>query len=144
MFGGHLALYGGPLRAVSLENRNKFRLVHLDGLLPKVLLVIMPYMQPTRSSQLQWSTKGLLGILRATRGAPAPRPVRTAEDPPEPLSAEELSEVAKNWRSRSEEEEGRADTVAQALESLAEHRRAAASRSRARIVGQRISEFMRI
>jgi len=61
------------------------------------------------------------------------------------LSAEELSEVAKNWRSRAGDDEGRADTVAQALESLAEHRRAAAApRSRARMVGQRISEFMRI
>ncbi len=104
----------------------------------------MPYMQPTRSPQLQWSTKGLLGILRAARASEAPRPVRTANDPPERLSVEELSEIAKNWRSRAGEDEGRADTVAQALESVVEHRRAAASRSRARIVGQRISEFMRI
>jgi hypothetical protein len=104
----------------------------------------MPYMHSTRSSQLQWSSKGLLGILRATRGTPAPRPARTVEDPPEPLSAEELSEVAKNWRSRSGQDEGRADTVAQALESLAHHRRVAATRSRAQIVGQRISAFMKI
>ena len=114
----------------------------------------MPYMQqPTRSLQLQWSTKGLLGILRASlparsphagRAARAPLPARAVEDPPAPLSVEELSEVAKNWRSRAGEDDGRADTVAQALESLAEHRRAVASRSRARIVGERISEFMRI
>jgi hypothetical protein len=101
-------------------------------------------MQSTRSSQLQWSTKGLLGILRASRGASASRLARTVEDPPEPLSAEELSEVAKNWRSRSGQDEGRADTVAQVLESLAEQRRAAAARSRAQIVGQRISAFMKI
>jgi len=104
----------------------------------------MPYMHSTRSSQLQWSSKGLLGILRATRGEPAPRSSRTPEDPPTPLSAEELSEVAKNWRSRSGQDEGRADTVAQALESLAHHRRVAATRSRAQIVGQRISAFMKI
>ena len=104
----------------------------------------MPYMQSTRSSQLQWSTKGLLGTLRATRGEPAPRSSRTPEDPPTPLSAEELSEVARNWRSRSGQDEGRADTVAQALESLAQQRRAAAARSRAQVVGQRISAFMKI
>lgn len=104
----------------------------------------MPYMQSTRSPQLQWSSKGLLGILRATRAARAPRPERTVNDPPEPLSVEELSEVAKNWRSRAGEDEGRADTVAQALESVVERRRAAATRSRARVVGERISQFMRI
>ena len=114
----------------------------------------MPYMRSTRNTQLQWSSKGLLGLLRASlpeggprarRADPASGPERRLEDPPEPLSAEELSEVAKNWRSRAGDDEGRADTVAQALESLAEHRRAAAApRSRARMVGQRISEFMRI
>ncbi|MGO4392330.1 hypothetical protein AB4Z46_13345 [Variovorax sp. M-6] len=108
-------------------------------------------MHSTRSPQLQWSTKGLLGVLRASlpAGSPqaglAPRPARTVNDPPEPLSADELSELAKNWRSRPGEDEDRADTVAQALESLADHRRAAAApRSRARIVGQRISELMRL
>lgn len=114
----------------------------------------MPYMHSTRSPQLQWSTKGLLGVLRASlpsggpqagRTVQAPRPARTVNDPPEPLSVDELSEVAKNWRSRAGDDEDRADTVAQALESLADYRRAAAApRSRARIVGQRISEFMRL
>ena len=111
----------------------------------------MPYMHSTRSPQLQWSTKGLLSILRASlpsgspRAAQVPRPARTVNDPPEPLSVDELSEVARNWRSRAGEDEDRADTVAQALESLADYRRAAAApRSRARIVGQRISELMRL
>ncbi|MDM0011724.1 hypothetical protein QTH87_04665 [Variovorax sp. J22P168] len=110
-------------------------------------------MRSNRDSTKQWTPKAILALLRSSlprAGAQASRPAaapvaRALTDPPEPLSVEELGEVAKNWRSRSDEEDGRADTVAQALESLADYRRAAARpRSRASAVGQRLSDFMRI
>lgn len=112
----------------------------------------MAYMHtPTRSPQLQWSSRGLLGLLRASLpsgGADSgqrPGPARAFDDPPAPLSADDLGEIARRWRNRAAGDEERADTVAQALEQLADYRRAAAvPRSRARKVGQKISDFMRI
>src|SRR5437868_15116637 len=99
----------------------------------------MPYMHSTRSPQLQWSTKGLLGVLRASlppggpqagRTVQAPRPARTVNDPPEPLSVHEVSEAADDWLRRSREDEDRAASVAQAAGSLAESRRSAAAPAR--------------
>lgn len=120
----------------------------------------MAYMSAKDTPPLPRSARSLLGLLRAgipeqsprtARAIQAPAPARS-DDPPQPLSAEGLEEVAKNWRSRGEDNQERADTVAQALESLAEHRRATeaeaeaaeAPLSRARQIGQRISEFMRL
>lgn len=113
----------------------------------------MHYMHSHRLPPQHWSEKGLLGILRASLAAgssraassASDRPAPAPDDPLPPLSAEELGEIARKWRSRAGEDEDRADTVAQALESLADHRRAAAApRSAARKVGERISACMRI
>ena len=112
----------------------------------------MDYMHSSRSPQLQWSTRGLLGILRASlpsgslHATQPPGPARAVDDdPPEPLSVDDLGEVARNWRSQAGGDEERADTVAQALESLADYRcAAAAARSRARVMGRKLSDFMRI
>jgi hypothetical protein len=70
---------------------------------------------------------------------------RPADAPLAPLSVDDLGEIARNWRNRAGDDEERVDMVAQALESLADYRRAAAApRSRAQVVGQKISQFMRI
>lgn len=104
----------------------------------------MYYMQARSKSPATWSSKGLLRLLRATlppeRRAPAGR---TLAAPPGRLSSEQLSELAVKWRRRSAEGDEGADSVAMALEQLAE-RRAMERPTRIKAVGQRLSQLMQL
>jgi hypothetical protein len=107
----------------------------------------MYYMEPQNFSKPQWTTSGLLGLLRASL-PPADRrralaASRDACPPPERLSNRQLVKVADQWRDRSSEGDTGAESVAQALELVARHR-AAGKQKRIQEVGRRLSELMRL
>ena len=104
----------------------------------------MYYMQVQADTQTQWSSKGLLRLLRATL-PPAGKASAPAsfDAPPQRLNSDQLSALAEKWRRRSAEGDKGADSVAMALELLAE-RRAMERPSRIQAVGRRISELMQL
>ncbi|WP_143684610.1 hypothetical protein [Variovorax sp. KK3] len=103
-------------------------------------------MQVQADTQTQWSSKGLLRLLRATLppAGKASAPASSNFDaPPQRLSSDQLAELAEKWRRRSAQGDKGADSVAIALEMLAE-RRAMERPSRFQAVGRRISELMQL
>jgi len=106
----------------------------------------MYYMQVHTDAQVQWSSKGLLRLLRATlppSGGRRARAEQELDQPPKRLSSAQLSALAQKWRRRSEEGDEGAESVAMALEQLAE-RRAGEKSSRIQAVGRRLSELMQL
>ncbi|PSL81499.1 hypothetical protein C7T35_26825 [Variovorax sp. WS11] len=107
----------------------------------------MYYMQHHSDPQAQWSSNGLLRLLRATLPPPGGRRARAQQPaldlPPKRLDSEQLSALAQKWRRRLEEGDQGAESVAMALEQLAE-RRAGEKRSRMQAVGRRLSELMQL
>jgi hypothetical protein len=107
----------------------------------------MYYMQHHSDSQAQWSSNGLLRLLRATLPPPGKRRARAQRAeldlPPQRLDSEQLSALAQKWRRRLEEGDQGAESVAMALEQLAE-RRAGQKRSRMQAVGRRLSQLMQL
>jgi len=108
----------------------------------------MYYMQLQKSSKPQWPPAGLLGILRASLPA-APRNQATVETvpgslaaqrPPVPLDSNEYLEVANAWRDRTSFGDLGAESVAQALELVANHR-AAQKESRLLAMRRKIAEL---
>ncbi|WP_162565866.1 MULTISPECIES: hypothetical protein [unclassified Variovorax] len=99
----------------------------------------------TSSSQLRWSSKGLLDLLRASLppAGTGPAPVREPRPAVERLNSRQLAELADAWRHRTAEGDKGAESVAQALELLAS-RRAGERRSRIQAMGQRISDLMQL
>jgi hypothetical protein len=104
------------------------------------------------TGRTQRDASGLFGLDRPRlppgdpRITPAPRPVsrRPAEAPPRPLDPDEIAEAAREWR-RMAAIDGRSPRVADALEALAEDRRAPASVPSfepPKTLAQRISDFM--
>jgi|SRR5579862_7151935 hypothetical protein len=107
----------------------------------------MYYMDSHNFSKPQWTTSGLLGLLRSSLPA-ADRKRALAQSwdacpPPEPLSTRDLAEVAGEWRDRSSEGDTGAESVAQALELVAMHR-SAGKQKRIQEMGKRLSELMRL
>ena len=104
----------------------------------------MYYMRVQSKSQAHWSSKGLLRLLRATL-PPADRAPAAGSLPAPPgrLSSAQLSELAAKWRRRSAEGDQGADSVAMALEQLAE-RRATERPARIKAVGKRLSQLMQL
>jgi hypothetical protein len=104
----------------------------------------MYYMRVQATTQTQWSSKGLLRLLRATLPPAGKASAAPAFDaPPQRLSSDQLAELAQKWRRRSAEGDQGADSVAMALEQLAE-RRAMERPSRIQAVGRRLSELMQL
>lgn len=107
----------------------------------------MYYMRVHTNPQAQWSSNGLLRLLRATLPPPGGRRARAQQPeldlPPKRLSSEQLSALAQKWRHRSEEGDQGAESVAMVLEQLAE-RRAGEKNSRMQAVGRRLSELMQL
>ena len=104
------------------------------------------------SGRTQRDASGLFGRDRPRlppgdpRITPAPRPVsrRAAEAPPSPLGPDEIARVASEWR-RQGPIDGRSPRVADALDALADERRAPAtlpSFEPPKTLVRRISEFM--
>jgi len=106
----------------------------------------MYYMEIQSSSELRWSSKGLLGLLRATL-PPAEKvrvaPQTEAKPPPRRLTREELFILAEAWRQRSAEGDKGAESVAQTLEMLAV-KRSQVKRTRIEEVGRRLSQLMQL
>jgi len=108
----------------------------------------MYYMQVHTDTQAQWSSNGLLRLLRATLPSSGGRRSRMdsppeLDSPPKRLSSDQLSALAQKWRRRSQEGDEGAESVAMALEQLAE-RRAGKKSSRMQAVGRRLSELMQL
>ncbi|MBO9512831.1 MAG: hypothetical protein J7549_01845 [Variovorax sp.] len=97
-------------------------------------------------SKPQWTSTGLLGLLRTTL-PPSEREravaaYTNANPPPERLDSDQLVEVASAWRDRSSFGDLGAESVAQALELVA--RRRAEKQTRIQAMGRRLSELMRL
>ena len=109
----------------------------------------MYYMQVHTFSQPRWSSKGLLGLLRATLPAPRRMPVaatpvsRDRSAPPRRLDNHQLRELASHWRLRSTAGDEGANSVADALELVAA-RRANAERRLFQAAGERLTAFMQL
>src|SRR4030095_1839531 len=110
----------------------------------------MYYMELQTSSQPPRSTAGLLGLLRANLSSVPHRPSiaasiawATAPLLPRRLSSADLTEVAAAWRVRTVLGDLGAESVAQALESVAEQR-ARSPRSRIQSLGERLSGLMQL
>lgn len=106
----------------------------------------MYYMQAQPNTRTQWSSNGLLRLLRATLPPAGGRRVRAESEldsPPKRLSSEQLSALAQKWRRRSEEGDEGAESVAMALEQLAQ-RRIREKSTRMKAVGRRLSELMQL
>jgi hypothetical protein len=106
----------------------------------------MYYMQVQPNTRTQWSSNGLLRLLRATLPPAGGRRVRAESEldsPPKRLSSEQLSALAQKWRRRSEEGDEGAESVAMALEQLAQ-RRIREKSTRMKAVGRRLSELMQL
>lgn len=88
----------------------------------------MYYMKSLTRTTLPRSVTGLLGLVRAGLAAAEKSPTRVLAvswpPPPAPLNATQLLEVARQWRARAGEGDPGADSVAQALETVASARRA--------------------
>ena len=105
----------------------------------------MYYMQVHTDTPAQWSSNPFLRLLRATLPPAAGRRARVEpklDAPPKRLDSEQLSALAQNWRRRSEDGDRGAESVAMALEQLAERR--ARGNSRMQAVGRRLSELMQL
>ncbi len=106
----------------------------------------MYYMELQTPTQPKWSSKGLLSLLRATLPPAKKAPAAGSAElnpPPARLGSRQLSDLARKWRCRSAAGDEGADSVADALEMLAE-RRAHAERRRLQAVSQRLSAFMQL
>jgi hypothetical protein len=107
----------------------------------------MYYMQHHSAPQAQWSPNGFLRLLRATLPARGGRRARAQQPPldlpPKRLDSEQLAALAQKWRRREDEGDQGAESVAMALEQLAE-RRAGQKRSRMQAVGRRLSQLMQL
>ncbi|MDM0001629.1 hypothetical protein QTI24_23690 [Variovorax sp. J22P240] len=99
-------------------------------------------MESENFSKLQWSSSGLLGLLRSTlQSVDEAAAKREVSAPPERLSSAQLSEVANEWRHRASDGDQGAESVAQALELVASHR-SQEKQKRIHAMGRRLSEFM--
>jgi hypothetical protein len=104
----------------------------------------MYYMDARNISKPQWTGAGLLALLRASL-PPSEREralAARANLPPERLDSEELAEVASAWRDRTSFGDLGAESVAQALESVA--RRRADKQNRIQAMGKRLTDLMRL
>lgn len=104
----------------------------------------MYYMDARNISKPQWTSAGLLGLLRASL-PPSEREralAAHANPPPPRLDSEQLTEVASAWRDRTSFGDLGAESVAQALELVA--RRRAEKHSRIQAMGKRLSDLMRL
>lgn len=81
------------------------------------------------TSDLKWSRKGLLGLLRAARPGPAEVSVPVDADDLHltRLDPARMEELAQSWRVRGEQGDATAEAIAHAFESVARRRRQAAS-----------------
>lgn len=106
----------------------------------------MYYMQVHANPRTPWSSNGLLRLLRATLPPSGGRRAQAEcelDSPPKRLSSEQLSALAQKWRRRSEEGDEGAESVAMALEQLAQ-RRAREKGTRMQSVGRRLSQLMQL
>jgi hypothetical protein len=106
----------------------------------------MYYMQVHTNTRTPWSSNGLLRLLRATLPPSGGRRVQAGSEldsPPKRLSSEQLSALAQKWRRRSEEGDEGAESVAMALEQLAQ-RRIREKSTGMKAVGRRLSELMQL
>ena len=107
----------------------------------------MYYMHSQHPSKPQWTTAGLLGLLRSTLPpADRKRALTVSQDacpPPAPFSNRQLIEIADEWRDRVCEGDAGAESVAQALELVALNR-AAGKQKRIQEMGKRLSDLMRL
>jgi hypothetical protein len=107
----------------------------------------MYYMQPRNFPKPQWTPLALLGLLRASLlpgdRARASAALHEEGPPPEPLDSEQLSEVANAWRTRTSFGDLGAESVAQALELVANHR-AAEKRKRGQALGDRLTDLTKL
>lgn len=106
----------------------------------------MYYMDARNISKPQWTSNGLLGLLRASLPpSERARAVAThvnANPPPERLDNDQIAEVASAWRDRTSFGDLGAESVAQALEMVA--RRRAEKQNRIQAMGKRLSDLMRL
>ncbi|MBT2320965.1 hypothetical protein J7E62_01160 [Variovorax paradoxus] len=104
-------------------------------------------MEHHNASSPQWTSKGLLELLRASlppaRKVPG-RPAEEANPPPPRLDSRQLTETANAWRRRSAEGDEGAESVAAALEYLATRRRSQDKRARIQAMGKRLSQLMQL
>ena len=87
----------------------------------------MYYMQQATTTELKWSRKGLLGLLRAALPREPEQAVEAvAEDDLHltRVSHDRMDELAQSWRVRAEHGDLSAHAVADAFESVARRRRA--------------------
>lgn len=88
----------------------------------------MYYMQQaTTSTELKWSPKGLLGLLRAAlprESGPATEAVAQDDLHLTRMSHDRMDELAQSWRIRAGQGDLSAHAVADAFESVARRRRA--------------------
>lgn len=107
----------------------------------------MYYMSARNLSKPQWTSSGLLSLLRASLPAAGrERAVAAYVDvspPPERMDSDQLAEVANAWRDRTSFGDLGAESVAQALELVA-RRRAGEKQKRVRAMGKRLSALMRL
>ena len=102
----------------------------------------MYYMEFENFSKPQWSSSGLLGLLRSTlQSVDEAAAKREVNAPPERLSSAQLTEVANEWRRRASDGDKGAESVAQALELVAS-RRSQEKQKRVHAMGRRLSELM--
>jgi len=102
----------------------------------------MYYMAHPDPSQPRWSPEGLLSLLRAS--LPPEKEEETAlPPPPARLDSRQLTEVASQWRRRSEAGDEGAESVAAALEYIAT-RRAREKGARIQAMGKRLSQLMQL
>ncbi|MEJ8812700.1 hypothetical protein WKW77_16560 [Variovorax ureilyticus] len=104
----------------------------------------MYYMDARNISKPQWTSAGLLGLLRASL-PPTDRAravASHANPPPERLDSDQIAEVASAWRDRSSFGDLGAESVAQALEMVA--RRRAEKQNRIQAMGKRLTDLMRL
>ncbi|WP_162578362.1 hypothetical protein [Variovorax sp. PBS-H4] len=103
-------------------------------------------MQVNTSTRTQWSSNGLLRLLRATLPPAGGRRLPAGSEldsPPKRLSSEQLSALAQKWRRRSEDGDAGAESVAMALEQLAQ-RRGREKTTKMQAVSRRLSELMQL
>lgn len=104
------------------------------------MLGTMYYMERQNLSQPRWSPEGLLSLLRASL-PPAGPGAGALPPPPARLDSRQLSEVASQWRRRTEAGDEGAESVAAALEYIAT-RRARDRGARIQAMGKRLSQLM--
>ncbi|MDM0074716.1 hypothetical protein QTH90_10010 [Variovorax sp. J2P1-59] len=99
-------------------------------------------MESQNFSKPHWSPAGLLGLLRSTLQSVEEAPAsRETSAPPARLSSAQLAEVANEWRHRTSDGDEGAESVAQALELVANHR-SQDKQKRIQAMGKRLSELM--